>query len=51
MDVVSFGIVLFLSCLTFLFYRDTFLHCAPPGGEIWNLLAAFSMYVFFAMGR
>ena len=51
MDGVSFGIVLFSSCLTFLFYRDTFLHCAPPGGEIWNLPAAFSMYVFFAMGR
>ncbi len=46
MNVVSFGIVLFFSCLTFLFYRDTFLHCAPSGGEIWNLFAAFSMYVF-----
>ena len=51
MEGVSFGIVLFSSCLIFLFYRDTFLHCAPPGGKIWNLLAAFFMYVFFAMGR
>ena len=40
-----------LLLLCFLFERDTFLYCAPPGGEIWNLLAAFSMYVFFAMGR
>ncbi len=40
-----------LLLLCFLFERDIFLYCAPPGGEIWNLLAAFSMYVFFAMGR
>jgi hypothetical protein len=51
MDGVSFGIVSFSRCYAFLFTGILFLYCAPSSGEIWNLLAAFSVYVFFAMGR
>jgi hypothetical protein len=49
MDGVSFGIVSFSRCYAFLFIGVPFLYCALSSGEIWNLLAAFSVYVFFAI--
>ncbi len=45
--VVSFSLVAMFSCLP----GYLFLYCALSSGEIWNLLAAFSVYVFFAIGR
>jgi hypothetical protein len=47
MDGVSFGIVSFFCCYAFLFTGIPFLYYALSSGEIWNLLAAFSVYVFF----
>ena len=49
-------VVSFFVCLSSLLLRWILLvrmlsYCAPSSGEIWNLLAAFSVYVFFAMGR
>jgi hypothetical protein len=48
MDGVSFGIVSFSRCYAFLFTGIPFLYCALSSSEIWNLLAAFSVYVFVA---
>jgi hypothetical protein len=51
MDVVPFGIVSFSRCYAFLFIGIPFLYRVLSSGEIWNLLAAFYVNVFFAMGR
>jgi len=37
MEGVSFGIVLFSRCFTFLFTGIPFLYCALSSGEIWNI--------------